>query len=173
MLPKRKLRDKNVEVARTEEEDGKEKDITEKLKEVSVGPIRMSDRKSGDINMFGDKIQTCSVTLNKLNPDITRTVLDRQKTKEVEESVSEPEQGPSTLSVIKGEDCEKNIRNIVESSEFEEFDITTQLDILDTSKKKIEEIKRKSQEQISQLREVDKKKVPETKIEDKIKTGIR
>ena len=28
MLPKRKLRDKNVEVARTEEEDGKEKDIT-------------------------------------------------------------------------------------------------------------------------------------------------
>ena len=169
MLPKRKLRDKNVEVARTEEEDGKEKDITEKLKEVTVGPIRMSDRKSGDINMFGDKIQTCSVTLNKLNPDITRTVLDRQKTKEVEESVSEPEQGPSTLSVIKGEDCEKNIRNIVESSEFEEFDITTQLDILDTSKKKIEEIKRKSQEQISQLREVDKKKVPETKTEDKIK----
>lgn len=145
------MREKNVEVEKTDEvEDNKEKDITEKLKEVTVGPIRMSDRKSGDINMFGDKIQTCSVTLNKLNPDITRTVLDRQKSKEVEESASvsdvkdaknvaddKPEPGPNTLSVIKGEDSEKNIRNIVESSEFEEFDITTQLDILDTSRRKL------------------------------------
>merc|ERR1719232_801697 len=140
----------------------------------------MSDRKSGDINMFGDKIQTCSVTLNKLNPDITRTVLDRQKSKKVDDitihdevkvatDAAEPEPGPNTLSVIKGEDSEKNIRNIVESSEFEEFDITTQLDILDTSKKKIEEIKRKSQEQISQLMEVDGKKAPEKNVGEKVK----
>ena len=182
MLPKRKLREKNAEVEKISDgaDDIKEKDITERLKEVSVGPIRMSDRKSGDINMFGDKIQTCSVTLNKLNPDITRTVLDRQKSKKVDDitisdevkvatDAAEPEPGPNTLSVIKGEDSEKNIRNIVESSEFEEFDITTQLDILDTSKKKIEEIKRKSQEQISQLMEVDGKKVPEKNVGEKVK----
>ena len=48
------------------------------------------------------------------------------------------------------------IRDIVESSKFDEFDITTQIDILDTSKKKIEEIKRKSQEQVLQQMEVDK-----------------
>jgi len=142
----------------------------------------MSDRKSGDKNMFGDKIQTCTVQLNKLNPDITRTVLDRQKAdlEKVEEAKDRENKivdqdrklpGPSPLSVIKGEDSESNIRDIVESSKFDEFDITTQIDILDTSKKKIEEIKRKSQEQVLQQMEVDKdvtKNVAEVKESEKV-----
>ena len=134
MSNNRKLRDK-VEG----EEEGEEG--------ARQGPLRMSDRKSGDANMFGDQmLQTCSVHLNKLNPDITRSVLGAVEP--AEEKQSEPEDSQSTLSVIKGEESERKILQIVESTEFEEFDITTKLDILDTSKKKIEEIKRKSQEQI-------------------------
>ena len=120
------------------EEEGEE--------EARQGPLRMSDRKSGDANMFGEQvIHTCSVHLNKLNPDITRSVLG---TLEPAEEKPASEESQNTLSVIKGEESETKILQIVESTEFEEFDITTKLDILDTSKKKIEEIKRKSQEQI-------------------------
>ena len=120
MVPKIKLRKKSceeIEEVKKKDESNSEKDITERLNEASIGPIRMSDRKSGDKNMFGDKIQTCTVHLSKLNPDITRTVLDRQKAdldqeKETMGKVgSDPElPGPSPLSVIKGEDSESNIR---------------------------------------------------------------
>ena len=134
-MSNRKLRDK-VEGEEEGEEGGRQ----------GQGPLRMSDRKSGDANMFGDqKLPTCSVQLSKLNPDLTRSVL---AVVEPEEEKQEIEDSQNTLSVIKGEDSEKKILQIVESTEFEEFDITTRLDILDTSKKKIEEIKRKSQEQI-------------------------
>ena len=136
MLPKRDLREN---VGGEEEEEG------------GTGPLRMSDRKSGDANMFGDRIQTCSVHLNKLDPSLTKAAMSRAGGEEGEE-----EESRNTLSVIKHEESEKKILQIVESSEFDEFDITTKLDILDTSKKKIEEIKRKSQEQIkSQIEEVD------------------
>ena len=112
------------------EEEGEE--------EARQGPLRMSDRKSGDANMFGEQvIHTCSVHLNKLNPDITRSVLG---TLEPAEEKPASEESQNTLSVIKGEESETKILQIVESTEFEEFDITTKLDILDTSKKKIEEI---------------------------------
>ena len=190
MISKRKLRDKAVEAEKEkqtgESDDRKEKDkgkdITDRLKDANIGPIRMSDRKSGEINIFGErKLQTCKVQISKLDPDITRSVLDRQMKSAAVEGVveeenmelgseteenknesdksaqDEPKQGPNTLSAIKGEESEKNIMNIVESCDFEEFDITTKMDILDTSKKKIEEIKRKSQEQISQQMDVDNK----------------
>ena len=160
MLSKRRPRDKAD--AGNGQKGEAEADITERLRDAEIGPLRMSDRRSGDANMFGDKIQSCTVQLSKLNPNLTRSVLDRQReTKAVETAVVEEEQddageedgehqGPAdTISAIKEVDSETQIRNIVDSSGLEEMDITSQIDILDTSKKKIEEI-RKSQEQISQ-----------------------
>ena len=133
------------------EREGEEEDGEEGARQ---GPLRMSDRKSGDANMFGDqKLQTCSVQLSKLSPDLTRSVLAGV---EPTEEKQEAEGSQSTLSVIKGEESEKKILQIVESTEFDEFDITTKLDILDTSKKKLEEIKRKSQEQIISQTEQEK-----------------
>ena len=134
------------------EEEDEGVDITEKLKEASIGPIKMSDRLSGDGNRYDERIYSCSVQLNKLDPDLTRSVMNKQLgeefIEEVEKEVKEDDPGPSnTVAAIKGEESEKNIMKIVESSDFDEFDITTQIDILDTSKKKIEEI-RKSQEQV-------------------------
>ena len=160
MLSKRRPRDKADAGDGQKEEP--EADITERLRDAEIGPLRMSDRRSGDANMFGDKIQSCTVQLSKLNPDLTRSVLDRQREMEAgETAVVEEEQhddgeedgehqGPAdTISAIKEVDTETKIRDIVDSSGLEEMDITSQIDILDTSKKKIEEI-RKSQEQISQ-----------------------
>ena len=56
MISKRKLRDKAVEAEKEkqtgESDDRKEKDkgkdITDRLKDANIGPIRMSDRKSKD-----------------------------------------------------------------------------------------------------------------------------
>ena len=168
MLSKRKPRDK-ADAGDGQKEEA-EADITERLRDAEIRPLRMSDRRSGDANMFGDKIQSCTVQLSKLNPDLTRSVLDRQREMEplkpaiIEAEENEEEergkeymgeedgdpQGPAeTISAIKEVDSETKIRDIVDSSGIEEMDITSQIDILDTSKKKIEEI-RKSQEQISQ-----------------------
>ena len=166
MLSKRRPRDK-ADAGDNQKEEA-EPDITTRLRDVEVGPMRMSDRRSGDANMFGDKIQSCTVQLSKLNPTLTRSVLDRQREletqpekegedqdkEELAETGEESEsQGPAeTISAIKEVDSETEIRDIVDSSGLEEMDITSQIDILDTSKKKIEEI-RKSQEQISQQRQ--------------------
>ena len=169
MLSKRRPRDKAD--AGSGQKGEAEADITERLRDAEIGPLRMSDRRSGDANMFGDKIHSCTVQLSKLNPDLTRSVLDRQrevetveteaingeeeeeKTENVVEEDGEPQGPAETISAIKEVDSETKIRDIVDSSGLEEMDITSQIDILDTSKKKIEEI-RKSQEQISkQLQE--------------------
>ena len=175
MLAKRKARDKDGG------EEGKGAG--------EEGPLRMSDRKSGDANMFGDRIQTCSVHINKLHPNLTKAAMskaggDQEEQEEVEkpeeaervvehvekdenEDSKVKEESRNTLSVIKGEESEKKILQIVESTEFDEFDITTKLDILDTSKKKIEEIKRKSQEQInSQTWEPDSSENPSGENEE-------
>ena len=195
MLSKRRQRDKAEAEEENERPDEEgERDITERLRDAEVGPLRMSDRRSGDLNMFGDKIQSCTVQLSKLNPDLTRSVLGRQRGVEAEAEAAErieeekeeadgdnESQGPAeTISAIKEEDSEKKIRDIVDSSGIEEMDITSQIDILDTSKKKIEEI-RKSQEQISQQlqqeMEVDHDNnkpgdVPEKKENDEDKKDI-
>lgn len=148
--------DKDVESKNSKEDSCLEDN---KRYETVVGPIKMSDRKSGDANMFGAKLLpvTIKISKNLIKPKVLEELRDATKRttepKTTDEDKDVPEENKTT-------NPEEKIIKLVESPAFDELDITSKIEILDTSKKKLEEIKRKSEEQ-------NKKEKEDTPKEDK------
>jgi len=118
-----------------------------------VGPIRMSDRKSGDSNKYGERILPLTIKISKTpipKESFPSAPMDESiKLSPREKRSPKNNKSDAPPARVQPTDPETTIIKLVESPAFEELDITTKLEILDTSKKKLEEIKRKSQEQLT------------------------
>jgi len=141
-----------------DEVDGRDKE--DKKYESVVGPMKMSDRQSGDANMFGAKLQpvTIKISKNLIDPKVLSELKDETKLKSaIKEKIIPKSPSPAKADVsTKTNDPESTIIKLVESPAFDELDITSKIEILDTSKKKLEEIKRKSEEQHHKKKDIEK-----------------
>merc|ERR1712233_231620 len=151
---------KSPKVKGSKDEGDVEKE--DKKYESVVGPIKMSDRKSGDANMFRAKLQpvTIKISKNLIDPKVLSELKDETKLKcsVKDKSIQKPAVPEKPKNSTTTADPESTIIKLVESPAFDELDITSKIEILDTSKKKLEEIKRKSDEQQHKQKNTNKNK---------------
>lgn len=151
--------------------DDKDESLDDKKYESVVGPIRMSDRKSGDANMFGAKLLPVTIKISKslLKPKVLNELRDEStsKTSNREKSATKSPSSEKEGNCTTKRDPQATIIKLVESPAFDELDITSKIEILDTSKKKLEEIKRKSEEQ--QENKIEAKEKEKVASSEKVK----
>lgn len=97
-----------------------------------------------------DRVHPLTINISRLSEAVTKSAMEKISLSDPTPTPTSNPKQPETSKTESRTETEETteIMESVDTPEFDELDITTKLDILDTSKKKLEEIKRKSEEQV-------------------------